>query len=145
MVNKLTILYVLEPFLFQPKEELHLSYLSKYFNEPHPTLRLKLNYLEEKGILKKTYKGRLTLYKINFNLPNIIDIITISEKIKLIKLSQENLIFREFINFLQTKFEEKNSIVIFGSFVENYKKANDIDILIIGKYNNKNIEDFIKK
>ncbi|MBI5393478.1 hypothetical protein HZA96_06435 [Candidatus Woesearchaeota archaeon] len=145
MVNKLTMTEVLEPFIKQPKEELHLSSLSRELNIPHPTLRLILEYFEKEAILKKDTKGRLTLYKLNINHPNIIDYLTIAEKNKIIKQCNDNLLLQEFISSLLQILEENTKALIFGSTVDSLKTANDIDLLIIGKINKKEISALSKK
>lgn len=145
MVTKITIMGVLEPFLSQPKESLHLANISKSIKEPHPTVRQWLNLLEEKGILKKTFKGRLTLYSLNTEHPNIIDYISLTEKNKLIKKCEKELIIKEIVEFAYKTFDENTKVLIFGSATENANKANDIDLLVIGKTHREEIESFAKK
>ena len=142
MVNKLTILECLEPFLTKPTETLHLADIARLTNTPHPTLRLWLNNLEKQGILRKTYKGRLTLYELNLD-NNIIDYLTIAEKNKLIKICEKHLILKELTNFIQ-KNTNRNAIV-FGSSADNFNKANDIDLLITGRIDKKKLKEFSKK
>ena len=140
MVKNIT---VLEPFLTKPFEELHLAELSRELNEPHPTIRQHLNNLEKEGILKKKIKGRLTLYSLNFNNPLLLDYITLSEKNKLITMS-ENLILKEMISFFNENFSETTRI-IFGSFAERLNKPKDIDLIIVGKIDNGKIKTLSKK
>ena len=92
MVKKVTIYQALEPFLNKPLEKLHLADLSREMKEPHPTLRLWLNELEQQGILRKEHKGRLTLYSLNLENQNILDYLVISEKNKLIKKTMNNFL-----------------------------------------------------
>ena len=61
MVIKVTTTVVLEPFLNEPLDKLHLADISRQINQPHPTVRQHLNYLEQQGILIKEIKGRNTL------------------------------------------------------------------------------------
>lgn len=137
MVNNITIL---NPFLTRPYEKIHLAELSKLTNMPHPTARLWLKDFEEKGVLKKEIKGRLSLFSLNFEHPNILDYIIIAEKSKLIDKCN-NLIIREIRNY----FNNLNcGVLMFGSAVDSIKKANDIDLVIIGKYDKKRLKEFSK-
>jgi predicted nucleotidyltransferase len=131
MVNKLTITKysVLEPLLYS-EEWKHLAEISREVGMPHVTARLHLNDFEHDGILSKTKKGRLTLYKLNYNNPFLINYIVLIEMEKLIRLCNTNLILKEIINFLQQL--ENKDIVIFGSSAVNPKEANDIDIIVTG-------------
>ena len=107
MVKKLTIeKKVLEPFLTRPREKLHLADISRSLDQPHPTVRLWLNQLEAKGILKKEFKGRLTLYSLNFSHPNILDYLVIAEKNKLVRKSEESVILREFVAFINLEIKQ---------------------------------------
>src|SRR3989344_2984646 len=144
MVIKLTILNILEPFLSNPKEALHLSQLSKELKEPHPTLRQHFNYLEKLGIVKKEIKGRLTLYSLNFNNPNLIQYLFIAEKFKLIKSLESNLLLKE-LAFYLNNYDYKNKYLVFGSFVDDYKNANDLDLIVVGEIEENKLNDFSKK
>ncbi len=136
MVKKLTICCVLEPFLVKPFEKLHLADISRSINEPHPTMRQWLNTLEKKGVLKKEYQGRLTLYSLNFQNPNIVDYLVISEKNKLIKKCEKWLVLGEIISYANKNLKEGIKVLIFGSAAESFNTADDIDVLIIGKDDN---------
>ncbi|MCF7872336.1 helix-turn-helix domain-containing protein [Candidatus Woesearchaeota archaeon] len=144
MVKKITILSVLEPFLEQPNEELHLAEISRQLKQPHPTTRQHLNELEKRGILIKTIKGRQTNYKLKLDNPLSIDYLTITEKNKLIEKIEKNLILREIHTLIKEKYSNNNTI-IFGSTAEENKKNNDIDILITGKINRKDFSELSEK
>lgn len=122
----------LEPFLYT-REYLHLRDISRKLKKPHASVRKYLNIFEKEGILNKEIKGRLTLYKINIEHPNIIEYLTIAEKEKLLKELRKNLILNELIKKIHETTTEDNKILIFGSAATEYKKANDIDILITGR------------
>ena len=132
MVEKVTIWSYLEPFLYS-QEYLHLAEISKKLNKSHSVVRKYLNFLEKQGVLNKTIKGRLTLYKINSNHQNIIDYIILAEKEKIIKKCEKNLLLKEFVTFLNKNLNENNKALIFGSITRDIKKANDIDLLITGE------------
>lgn len=145
MVKKVTIPNTLEPFLSRPKENLHLADISRELGKPHPTVRQWLNHLEQKGVLTKQKKGRLTLYSLNFEKRNLLDYIVIAEKNKLIRECENNPLMKELNNFLQSSLEENSKALIFGSASDSVRSANDIDLLIIGKANEKDINGFSKK
>lgn len=146
MVKKLTIYHVLEPFLVKPSERLHLADISREINEPHPTVRQWLNTLEKKGVLKKEHQGRLTLYSLNLQNPNIIDYLTISEKNKLIKKCEKWLVLGEIVSYISKNLKEDVKVLIFGSATESFKTAKDMDILVIGKDDNlKGLRNLAKK
>ena len=145
MVRKLTILSVLEPFLAKPKDSLHLAEISKSLGQPHPTVRQELNFLEQKGIVKKRIKGRLTLYTLNIDNPNIIDYLVVAEKNRLISRCDTELALKELIGFLHSLLSEQNKALIFGSAVESLKKANDVDMLLTGKLNKQKLDEFSGK
>ena len=145
MVKKLTILETLEPFLSKPKEKLHLSSISREIKEPHPTVRQWLNLLERKGVLIKQFQGRLTLYSLNLENPNIVDYLVISEKSKLIRNCEKWLTLKELVNFINSNFGEDIKVLVFGSATESFNSAKDIDLLLIGKMNKKLSEDFAKR
>lgn len=133
MVKKITIANVLEPFLSRPNEKLHLAQISREIGQPHPTVRQWLNTLENKGVLKKQYQGRLTLYFLNLKNPNIIDYLIISEKNKLIRKCDDWLVLGEIVSYINNNFQEGVKALIFGSATESFDTANDIDMLVIGK------------
>lgn len=119
---------ILLPFLSCPKESLHQSDICKIIKKPVSTTRRKLLILEKEGVLQKTRKGRLTLYSLNFNSTNLFNYLVMSERTKIL---QKDLHLREFIDEVTKKYS--NDMLIFGSAAENFRSAQDIDILIIGK------------
>lgn len=80
MVKNITIWSFLEPFL-STKEWMHLAEISKKLNIKHTTVRTNLNIFEKKGLLKKTHKGRLTLFKLNMNNMLLISYLSLAKKI----------------------------------------------------------------
>ncbi len=131
MVNKITSWNYLEPLLF--KDWVHLSEISKAMEKNHSVVRQHLNEFEKRGILERKNLGKMTFYKIKKN-PLLIDVISLVEKSKLIKQS-DDLHIKEVVDFLHNTLSEDNKAAIFGSSVKDAKKAGDIDILLIGKIN----------
>lgn len=142
MVNKLTIWSFLEPLLYS-QEFLHLAEISRELKSPHVTVRKHLNEFEKQGIVIKKIKGRLTMYKLNYVNPIILDYLVLAEKDRLIRKCQDSLILKEVATLLH-EFENKE-IIVFGSVTENIKKANDFDVLIIGDEAKDKIKEFEKK
>jgi len=141
MVNNITMLSVLEPLLFR-QEATHLAEISREIKMPHPTARLHLNYFERQGIVTKQIKGKLSLYKLNYSNPLIIDYIILVEKNKLIKRCSNEVLLKEIISYLHNL---DNTLIIFGSASINLKNSNDIDLLIIGEFNKNSLREFEKK
>jgi DNA-binding transcriptional ArsR family regulator len=134
MVKKVSIWLTLEPLLYsEPK---HLAEIARELKKSHTTVRKQLAIFERIGLISKERKGRQTFYKLK-HVPLFIDYLTIIEKERLIKRCQEELLLKEIVKFLH-KF--KNSFLIFGSAVNSLKKARDIDLLVIGKFNKKEIK-----
>ena len=138
MVEKVSIWLVLEPLLFsEPK---HLAQISKELRKSHTTVRKQLSLFESMGVVEKEKKGRQIFYKLR-EVPLLIDYLTIIEKEKLIKRSKEELLLKELVDSLHT-FD--NPIILFGSAVISIKNANDVDLVIMRKFNKdkmRNIEE----
>ncbi len=135
MVNKLTILSVLEPLLYA-QDPIHLADISRKLKTPHTTLRLHLNKLEKIGIIIKQTKGRLTMYRLNYDNPLTEDFMQLAEKWKLVSKCQKELVLKEIVQFAHENLSG-NKAIIFGSAAEDFKKANDVDLLIVGDQNPK--------
>jgi len=147
MVKNITItefsrFSLLKPFLYE-EEWKHLAEISRELKIPHPTMRIYLNNLEKKGILIKSKKGRLTLYKLNYNNPFISNYLVVCEKERLISACEGNLLLKEITSFLQSL--NNKDILIFGSAAVNLKEANDIDLIISENIDKKGISDFESK
>ncbi len=91
---------------------------------------------EKIGLIEKGKKGRQTFYKLK-KTPLLIDYLTIIEKEKLLNKCKRELVLKEIVDFLH-KFN--NPILIFGSAVDSVKKAIDIDLLVIGKFDRKGMK-----
>ena len=141
MVNNITTLSVLEPLLFK-QEWMHLAEISRELKMPHPTARIYLNEFEKQGVVVKQTKGRLTLYKMNYANPLIVDYIILVEKNRLIDKSSKDVLLREIIYFLHNL---NNPAIIFGSASLNLKNADDIDLIIIADFDKYGFKEFEKK
>ena len=123
MVKKVTIYEALMPFLSDPLESFHLLDISRTIKQPHPTTRQWLNIFEKKGVLTKSYKGRLTLYKLNLKHQNLIDHLSIAEKTKLISLCNKNPILSDLVSALRENVSLNANLIIFGSASHDFKNA----------------------
>jgi len=139
MVKKVSIWLTLEPLLYS--EEKHLAEMSKQLHMPHTTVRKHLTIFEKMGLLEKRKKGRQTFYKLK-HIPLLIDYLTIIEKEKLIEKCKKDLVLKEIIEFLHGF---NNKMVIFGSAVESIKEARDIDLLVVGNFGRKDVENLEKR
>ena len=141
MVNNITTLSGLEPLLYK-QEWIHLAEISRELKMPHPTARIYLNEFEKQGVVVKQTKGRLTLYKLNYSSPLIIDYIILVEKNKLINKSSKEVLLKEIVSFLH---DINNPAIIFGSASLNLKNASDIDLIIMGNFDKHSFKEFEKK
>jgi predicted nucleotidyltransferase len=131
MVKKVSTWLFLEPLIYC-QESLHLADISRKLGLPHATVRKHLNLFEKQGVVVKKIQGRLSMYKLNYSNPLISDFLQIIETERLIQKCQKDILFKEFVCFVNENFNV-NNVIIFGSSVENVKKANDMDILVVGK------------
>jgi DNA-binding transcriptional ArsR family regulator len=142
MVQKITKEEVLLPFLAKPYEKIHLARLSKITEIPHPTLRQWLAQFEAKGIVYQEKQGRQTQYVLKWNHPLLIDYILIAEKHKLIYACTKHTSLMRCVELLH-HYAKNNAILIFGSAVIDFEKAQDIDIIIGGKISPR-LEQFLQ-
>jgi len=129
MVDKVTKWLYLEPLLFCD-DWVHLSEISKRLGKNHSVVRQYLGEFEKQGFVKKLQRGRMSMYRINLDSPFIVDVFVLVEKERLLSRGKD-LIVKEVVGFLHGNFE-KSDVIIFGSFVDNPRKANDVDILVVG-------------
>ncbi len=141
MVNNITTLSVLEPLLFK-QEWTHLAEISRELKMPHPTARIYLNNFEKEGVVIKQSKGKMTLYKLNYDNPLIIDYLILIEKNRLIKKCSKEVLLKEIVSFLH---KLDNSIILFGSASIGLKNADDIDLIIVGEFDKSNFMELEKK
>ncbi|MCK4730272.1 MAG: hypothetical protein KAT28_03045 [Candidatus Aenigmarchaeota archaeon] len=141
MVRKITIWYVLLPYLLNYKRNLLLADFEKELKIPHQTISKYLKQLTNEKILKTEKKEKHAIYSINFKNPFIYDYLSISEKIKTYNLMAKSPLLKR-LHELFSKFFSESSFLVFGSFAEKLT-GNDLDLLIVGKYN-KELKETIK-
>lgn len=131
---------ILNEFLGDYSIELTGSFIAKKKELNQKTTANYLQNLENEGILKSRTQGKNKNYFLNIKDKEIINnFITAIEHIKTIEFYKKNLIIKE----ISEKIKESinGSALIFGSYAkEIQKKDSDLDILIIGNCNEKEIE-----
>jgi len=139
LLNDLKI-KVLEEFLRNYQIKLTGSFIAKKKGLNQKSAANTLNELERENILKSKIEGRNKLYYLN--LDNRIQSYLISvEYLRTFNFLEKNPIIKEIISKLQSK----GILIIFGSYAKNLqKKDSDLDLLIIGNYNEKNIKELEK-
>ncbi len=140
MVKKVSIWLTLEPLIYS-KEPKHLAEISKKLKKPHASVRRHLAVFENLGLVEKERKGRQTFYKLR-ETPLLTDYLTVVEKERLIEKCKKDFILKDIVEYFHKTCH--NDVLIFGSAVESVGKANDVDVLIVGKFKReklKSLED----
>lgn len=96
-----------------------------------------LRKLEKDSILKSKIIGKSKIYKINLDNDYSRDLIAFL-------LSDEANNFKRWKNEFKELFAE-NIVLIYGSAIVNYSKANDIDLMAIGSKNSKEMNKLINE
>lgn len=130
---------IFEEFLIDFESGLTGSYIAKKKKLNQKTVANYLNLLEKQGILRSKVQGKNKLYYLNLeNKEILLNFIMGIEHFRSINFYENNLIVKEI-------FEKINSFidgiaVLFGSYAKGtQKKDSDLDILIIGKCDEKEI------
>ena len=120
------------------------SFIAKKKKLNQKTVANYLNKLESEHILKSKIQGKNKLYFLNFDNTEIIkNFIIIIEHLRTIAFYKKNILIKEISEKIQKYI--KGEAIIFGSYAKNIQKINsDLDILIIGKCNEKEIYNISK-
>lgn len=128
---------VLSYFLLNPEEELYMNEIVKKFSVDRGNLVKKLSEWEKEGILNKTKRGNLSLYKINKHY-------SLLEEMK--KIVQKSFGLEEKLRTIFVKIKGLKRAFIFGSYASNkLEPESDIDILIVGSHKSLEVEREIIK
>lgn len=143
MYEKLNItentLRVLSLFTNDFNSEYYIREVEKLLKISPRTAQLILGELENKGVLVSKYKGKIKIYKINLSELTKRYFVFV-EQYKLISFLESKLIIKEIIEKI-TPFIVGVGI-IFGSYVKQLEKEDsDLDIFVIGRYNEKGIRN----
>jgi len=106
------------------------------------TAQLILDDLEKKGILESKTRGKIKTYKLKHNIMTQKYLI-FTEQHKELAFLEKNPIIHEIIEKISPNI--KGIGIVFGSYAKGIqKKDSDIDIFIIGSYDNKKIKEISK-
>jgi predicted nucleotidyltransferase len=135
---------IFEEFLRDYTKEHTGSFISKKKNLNQKTVSNYLNKLEKEHILKSKTQGKNKLYSLNLkNKETVKHFIIAVEHLRTIEFYKNNLFIKEISEKIQKHI--KGTATIFGSYVKGTQKDNsDIDILIIGKCYEKEINNISK-
>ncbi len=120
------------------------SFIAKKKKLNQKTTANYLYALEKEGILKSKVQGKNKNYFLNLDNKEILkNYILAVEHIRAIEFYKKNLIIKEISEKINGHIN--GSALIFGSYAKDIQKKNsDLDILIIGKCNEKEIERIAK-
>jgi len=132
-------LIIFEEFLKDFNVKITGSQIAKKNKLNQKTVSNFLNSLEKEKILKSDIQGRNKLYFLNYNNLEIIKHFIIAiEHLKTIKFYKKNILIKEISSKISKYIS--GTAIIFGSYVKNLQKEDsDLDILIIGKCNEEEI------
>lgn len=118
---------VLGYFFINPRAEMYLNEMVRKFDIDRGNLVKKLVEWEKEGLLEKSKKGNLSLYKINRNYPFLPELKKIFKKSFGLK------------SILEEKLKTIKGIkiaIIFGSYAKDRLSGeSDIDLLLVGSHN----------
>jgi len=117
---------VLSYFLLNSEEEMYVNEMARKFAVNRGNLVRKLAEWEKEGILIKTERGNLSLYKINKKYSLLEEMKKIAQK----KFGLEEQLRKSFI-----KVEGLKMAFIFGSYAKDkLESESDIDLLLVGSH-----------
>ncbi len=117
--------------------EYYVRELQRLLKTSPKTAHLLLNELEKKGILESMQRGKIKIYKLRKN-EIVKDYIILAEYFKKIVFLESNNLVNEIIS--KIKPHVKGIGIIFGSYAKDLQtKESDLDIFVIGSYNEKEI------
>ena len=135
---------IFEEFLRDFNAKLTGSFIAKKKKLNQKTVSNYLNRLEKEHILKSRTQGRNKLYSLNLNNKEIEkNFIIAVEHLRTINFYRKNILIKEIAEKINNHI--KGTAIVFGSYAKNtQKKDSDLDILIIGKCNEKEINNISK-
>ena len=144
MVRKITKYKIIVLYLNDYNGRYYLRELASLLKKPHQTIKPYVETLVKEGVLIKNKRKNIIEYNLNFKNEKIYDYLIIAEKERLMERLKQDTLLKILFNKLSVFFK-KNTFIIFGSAVDNIRKAKDIDLLTVGRKNiSKEIEDFEK-
>lgn len=139
-----TKIQIFEEFLRDFESKLTGSFIARKKKLNQKTTSNYLIELEKENILKSENQGKNKLYFLNLNDKEIIKNFIISiESLRTISFYKKNLLIKEIAEKIYPLI--KGTALIFGSYAKNTQKPDsDLDILIVGKCNEKEINKISK-
>lgn len=135
---------VLKLYTQDYKAGLHGRAISKKIKEKQRSTADKLNTLAKHKILTYEAKGNAKDYYLNLKNPVVFDLMVVAEQYKSIMFLENTFMFRDL--FFKLRRIVDGYIIIFGSYARgDYSKQSDLDVLIIGKYNQKNMDNILSQ
>jgi len=135
-------LQVLSLFTNDFNREYYIREVGKLLKISPRTAQLILEDLEDKGIIESKTKGKIKTFKLNpseFTKRYLIFV----EQYKVIAFLEKKLLIKEIIEKVDPHI--KGISIIFGSHVKGLEKeGSDLDIFIVGSYNNDEIKKISK-
>lgn len=130
MVNDFTYL---EPFLQTLGKQLTLAEISRRLGSTHQTSKAHLELLASSGLLRRERQGRLRLYSMNLDNPELFEALSICEKGRLLAFLEKRPLFsRMYESVFSGARDSGTPVLLFGSAVEK-GDFSDIDLLILGR------------
>lgn len=137
MLNKYNRYKVLKVFLFNPEDSFRLRELSRLSKISPPSVVAYLNEFEKEGLIKKYEKREVPYYTSNIDNKDFI----FYKKLAIIYELHNS----ELIDYLWEKLAPE-AIILYGSYAKGeFTENSDIDLFIIGKEKNINLNDYEKK
>jgi len=135
---------IFEEFLRDFDAKLTGSFIAKKKNLNQKTVSNYLNRLEKEAILKSKIQGKNKLYSLNLDNKKIVkNFIIAVEHLRTINFYKKNILIKEIVEKIDSSI--KGIAVIFGSYAKNTQNQDsDLDILIIGRCNEKEINNISK-
>ena len=146
MYDKLNItenhLQVLSLFTEEFNKEYYIRQVQKLLKISPRTAQLILMNLENKGILESELKGKIRTYKLKNN-EITKDYLILTEQYKKISFLEKNILIKEITEKINPFIQGIG--IIFGSYSKGTaNKSSDLDIFIVGNYNDKEIDQISK-
>ncbi len=139
MLNKLRI-DILKHFIRDYKVKYTGSHIARIDKLNQKSVANALNEFEEQRFLKSKIEGKNKVYSLNLeDREMIINFISTIEHIRTIEFYTKHPLIKDIVSKIKSKRD--TIIVIFGSYSKGKEKTeSDLDIFIVGKYDNTSIE-----
>jgi len=136
------VLY-LNPYIRDYKAELSASQIEKLTKEPQQSISRKLNELADLNLLEYKIEGRNKQFFFNLEKQTSFTLLNLIENEKTLKFQIQK---QEVSQIIEELLKHCETIILFGSYAKDKEtKQSDLDILILGKSNKKEIRKFKRK